>query len=142
MKNELISASNFLTHLVRMSKHNLSEQTLNKFRDCLIEVFRRRFRDHWFPELPNKGSGYRTIRVTTYKIEPMMLQAAEVCFISPNILRQAFNFDLTLWINPTEVYYRIGEHGSLIVIYDKSSTSYWHASNIHLYSTNNKCILI
>ena len=30
-----------------------------RFHDALIDVLRRRYRDHWFPEKPFKGSGFR-----------------------------------------------------------------------------------
>jgi len=142
MKNELISAANFITHLLRISRQKINESTLQTFRDCLIEVYRRRFRDHWFTELPLKGSGYRTVRILSHKIDPMILQAAETCNISQDLLQNAFKFDLTLWINPMEVYYRLGENGSLIIIYDKLSVTHWCPSNVSSYSTVNKCICI
>jgi len=140
MKNELVSAANFIAHLVRMSKQKINEATLKKFRDCLIEVYNRRFRNYWFPELPLKGSCYRTIRVFHNKIDPMILQAAEACDISQELLQNVFKFDLTLWINPMEVYYRLGENGSMIIIYDKLSLRHWSPSNVGSYSTANKCI--
>ena len=59
MKLELQSASNFLVHLVRLGRANLSETQLERFQTAVIEVLQRRYRDHWFPEKPYKGSGYR-----------------------------------------------------------------------------------
>ena len=58
MKLELQSASNFLVHLIRLSsRSNIPETQLEKFNVSLVEVLRRRYRDHWFPEKPFKGSG-------------------------------------------------------------------------------------
>merc|ERR1711963_967752 len=50
MKLELHSASNFLVHLVRLSsRSSINDAHLEKFRLSLVEVLRRRYRDHWFP---------------------------------------------------------------------------------------------
>ena len=54
MKLELLSAANFLVHLVRLGRRNVGENQLERFRNALIEALRRRYRDHWFPEKPFK----------------------------------------------------------------------------------------
>ena len=118
MKLELQSASNFLVHLIRLARRNVGEPQLQKFRDCLIEVFRRRYRDHWFPEKPFKGSGYRCIRING-KMDPMIGQAGEACGLSANFLHPIFPSELTLWIDPLEVSYRIGENGSICVLFEQ-----------------------
>jgi len=118
MKLELLSAANFLVHLIRLTRNkNVWETQLLKFRDCLIEVFRRRYRDHWFPEKPFKGSGYRCIRINN-KMDPMIQQAGEACGLSADFLHRLFPNELTLWIDPLEVSYRIGENGSICVLYE------------------------
>jgi protein Tob/BTG len=117
MKLELLSASNFLVHLIRLARKNVGEPQLQKFRDCLVEVFRRRYRDHWFPEKPFKGSGYRCIRING-KMDPMIGQAGEACGLQPTFLHKIFPSELTMWIDPLEVSYRIGENGSICVLYE------------------------
>ena len=117
MKLEVQSASNFLSHIVRPSKRNVSESKLGKFRNSLIEVFRRRYRDHWFPEKPFKGSGYRCIRING-KMDPVIGQAGDNCGLSSQFLHQIFPSELTMWIDPREVSYRIGENGSICVLYE------------------------
>lgn len=117
MKLELQSASNFLVHLIRLGRRGVGEPQLLKFRDCLIEVFRRRYRDHWFPDKPFKGSGYRCIRING-KMDPMIGQAGEACGLSATFLHQTFPSELTMWIDPLEVSYRFGENGSICVLYE------------------------
>ena len=117
MKLELLSASNFLVHLIRLGRRNVSESQLSKFRDCLIEILRRRYRDHWFPEKPFKGSGYRCIRING-KMDSIIGQAGEGCGLSSTFLHQTFPSELTMWIDPLEVSYRIGENGSICVLYE------------------------
>merc|ERR1711887_28726 len=102
MKLELLSASNFLVHLIRLGRRNVSESQLSKFRDCLIEILRRRYRDHWFPEKPFKGSVYRCIRING-KMDPIIGQAGEGCGLSSTFLHQTFPSELTMWIDPLEV---------------------------------------
>jgi protein Tob/BTG len=140
MKLELTSASNFLVHLIRMSSKRsvVSEPQLQKFRDCLIEVFRRRYRDHWFPEKPFKGSGYRCIRING-KMDPMIGTAGEACGLSATFLHATFPSELTMWIDPLEVSYRFGENGSICVLYEykEGVTEPWRPANLNNRTTSN-----
>ena len=135
MKLELLSASNFLVHLIGLGRRNVSESQLSKFRDCLIEILRRRYRDHWFPEKPFKGSGYRCIRING-KMDSIIGQAGEGCGLSSTFLHQTFPSELTMWIDPLEVSYRIGENGSICVLYEYNEgvTEPWKPST----NLNNK----
>jgi len=117
MKLELLSASNFLVHLVRLSRRGVSETQLARFHDALIDVLRRRYRDHWFPEKPFKGSGFRCIRINA-KFDPMIGEAGETAGLSAKFLHSIFPGELTLWVDPLEVSYRIGENGSICVLYE------------------------
>ena len=115
MELELLSASKFLVNLVRLGGPNVDESQLQIFRDCLIEVLREKYRDHWFPENPYKGSGYRCIRINS-KMDPIIGKAGKSCGLSSTFLHQTFPCELTMWIDPLEVSYRIGENGSVCVL--------------------------
>ena len=117
MKLELQSASNFLVHLIKLGQRNINENQLKKFRLTLVDVLYDRFRDHWFPEKPFKGSGYRCIRING-KIDPVIMQAAEICDMSVQFLKSPYPSELTMWIDPREVSYRIGENGINYVLYE------------------------
>lgn len=136
MKLELLSASNFLVHLVRLARRNVSDSTLQKFHDNLIEVLRLRYRDHWFPEKPFKGSGYRCIRING-KFDPLIGQAGEQCGLKAKFLHEIFPSELTLWVDPLEVSYRIGENGSICVLYEHKEgvTDPWRPT-LHNNSNN------
>ncbi len=146
MKLELLSASNFLVHLVRLAKRNVPDSQLQKFNECLIEVLRRRYRDHWFPERPCKGSGFRCLRING-KMDPLVGQAGEACGLSSKFLHQIFPSELTLWIDPLEVSYRIGENGSICVLYEHQEgvTDPWrptlHLNNKNTTSSQNKNVV-
>jgi len=125
MKLELQSAANFLVHLIRR-KHTGSDAQLEKFRVAIVEVLRRRYRDHWFPEKPCKGSGYRCIRING-RIDPIIAQAAEIVGMPANTIHSTFPSELTMWIDPLEVSYRIGENGSICILYEYKENGSSHA---------------
>lgn len=121
MKLEIKSAANFLMNLLRMG-NTLNEQQLDIFRCKLEELLRKHYQHHWFPEKPFKGSGYRCIRIN-HKMDPLIAAAASSSGVSDSsLLHNMFPNELTLWIDPREVSYRIGENGSICVLYDGNQT--------------------
>ncbi|XP_009325723.1 PREDICTED: protein BTG2 [Pygoscelis adeliae] len=77
--------------------------------------------DQWFPEKPFKGSGYRCIRIN-HKMDPIISKAASQIGLSLPQLYQLLPSELTLWVDPYEVSYRIGEDGSICVLYEATAT--------------------
>ncbi|KFV88064.1 Protein BTG1, partial [Struthio camelus australis] len=75
------------------------------------------YRHHWFPLRPSKGSGYRCIRIN-HKMDPLIGKAAGMIGLSHERLFQLLPSELTLWVDPFEVSYRIGEDGSICVLYE------------------------
>ncbi|XP_058804868.1 protein BTG2-like [Phymastichus coffea] len=117
MRLEIISASDFLVQLLRLQQGQLSEAQLQMFKHSLQEVLRRRYTDHWFPDKPNRGSGYRCIRING-KMDPVIAQAGINVGLGPGMLHSLFPSELTMWIDPAEVSYRIGENGSICVLFE------------------------
>jgi len=120
MRVEVTSAANFLVRLLRLNKESavVSDQQLEIYRAALIETLRIRYQEHWFPEKPCKGSGYRCIRING-KIDPVLVQAGDLVGLPGQFLHTLFPSELTMWIDPMEVSYRIGENGSICVLYDE-----------------------
>lgn len=120
MRVEVTSAANFLVRLLRLNKESavVSDQQLDVFRAALIETLRLRYNEHWFPEKPCKGSGYRCIRING-KMDPVLAQAGGLVGLPSQFLHTLFPSELTMWIDPKEVSYRIGENGSICVLYDE-----------------------
>jgi len=120
MRVEVTSAANFLVRLLRLNKESavVSDQQLEIYRSALIETLRIRYQEHWFPEKPCKGSGYRCIRING-KIDPVLVQAGDLVGLPGQFLHTLFPSELTMWIDPMEVSYRIGENGSICVLYDE-----------------------
>lgn len=118
MRLEIKSAADFLVHLLRLQANKLSAEQLAQFKSSITEELGRRYRDHWFPDRPNRGSGYRCIRING-KMDPVIAQAGSNVGLLPAVLHRLFPSELTMWIDPSEVSYRIGENGSICVLYER-----------------------
>ncbi|XP_037087451.1 protein BTG2-like [Pollicipes pollicipes] len=119
MKSEVFAASDFIVNLLRMSSPgSLTDRDLLRFRDTLAVVMRDHYHNHWFPEKSFKGSGYRCIRING-QMDPLVAAAGDSCGLDRVFLRSLFPSELTLWVDPREVSYRIGENGSICVLLDE-----------------------
>lgn len=90
-------------------------------RSSLLASLAEHYKHHWFPEKPFKGSGYRCIRIN-HKMDPIICKAASQIGLSLPQLYQLLPSELTLWVDPYEVSYRIGEDGSICVLYEATAT--------------------
>lgn len=129
MKVELESAVNFIISMLRAGHRAQSvrskgdkfflETELEMLQVSLITVMSRQYKDFWFPESPNRGSAYRCIRINKDKMDPVIARAAASCGLSCNLIRAYLPDELTMWVDPSEVSYRIGEEdGSICVLYE------------------------
>lgn len=95
-----------------MQKQQVHEAIVwENFSNRLSEELRIKFKGHWYPETPDKGSGYRCIRVNSITPDWLVQRVAIDCGIST--IRENLPAELTVWIDPGEVSYRIGEEGSI-----------------------------
>ena len=112
MIDEVSQAITFFKTLLNNSiPHILTSHELEGFTRKLTELLLKRFESHWDPTHPNKGSGYRCIRIN-HQLDPVVLQACQESGTVqkvPSILPR----ELTVWIDPQEVAYRFGEEGSI-----------------------------
>lgn len=99
------------------------------------------YKHHWFPEKPCKGSGYRCIRIN-HKMDPLIGQAAQRIGLSSQELFRLLPSELTLWVDPYEVSYRIGEDGSICVLYEASpagGNTPNNSSNVQMVDSRISC---
>lgn len=108
MKTELACACEFLARM--MLSKNLPVQFIKPFSNRLEELLEKKYKDHWHPANPRKGSGYRCIRING-KMDPVVSDAAKVTGLSNIALYLPKEF--TMWVDPNEVSYRFGEEGSI-----------------------------
>lgn len=123
MKSEIDSAVNFLSNILRSGAVGLSADQMMSFRRCLEATLLTRYRDHWFPDRPQRGSAYRCVRIVNRKLDRLLANAAAAAGVPEPLLERLLPTELTLWVDPEEVSYRIGEDGSVGVIYDGQATS-------------------
>lgn len=116
MRNELQRAVDFITDLLA-KKTNVKKSEI--FRQTLHRVLISHYQNHWFPEKPFKGSAYRCIRIN-HKMDPLIRQAGNNCGFTEKDLFAILPNEFTMWIDPREVSYRIGEEGSIGLIYEGS----------------------
>lgn len=120
MKDEIKSAVDFLTNILR-SRDDVNEAQTYQFNTNLTNLLVHRYQDHWFPEKPFKGSGYRCIRLN-HNMDPLILKAGNMCGLDCSFLESSFPPELTIWVDPLDVSFRIGENGSVGVLYQSTST--------------------
>jgi protein Tob/BTG len=121
MKEEIKSAVDFLTNIIR-SRDDVNETQTRQFNDSLTNLLSDRYQDHWFPEKPFKGSGYRCIRLN-HNMDPLILQAGNMCGLDLLFLESSLPPELTIWVDPRDVSFRIGENGSVGVLYQTTKDS-------------------
>lgn len=139
MKNEVKSAVDFLANILRTSKH-VSEQQVHIFKENLQNLLSSKFENHWFPSKPNKGSGYRCIRIN-HKMDPLLLQAGHSCGLNETVIFSIIPKELTIWVDPFDVSYRIGENGSIGVLFESANTSINDNSSSSMSSTSSSSSL-
>ncbi|XP_034939246.1 protein BTG1-like [Chelonus insularis] len=107
MRNEITAAVLFLVQLIEKNE-KFSPDQLDCFRRRLIELLTERFKNHWFPDKPFKGQGYRCIRVNGHSRKDETLEsAANAAGVKYEDL--SLPVELTLWVDPHEVCCRFGE---------------------------------
>jgi len=121
MQKEVDSAVQFICGLLRA--RSMSLDLVEAFRTVLCEVMYGRYEGHWFPEKPFRGSAYRCMRINDRNIDPLILNAGDRVGLTIAELLHALPNQLTIWVDPKEVAYRIGEDGSIGVLYDANEAS-------------------
>lgn len=107
MHNEITAAVLFLVQLIEKSE-KFSPDQLECFKRRLVELLTERFKNHWFPDQPFKGQGYRCIRVNGVNRKDATLEsAANAAGVKYEDL--SLPAELTLWVDPNEVACRFGE---------------------------------
>lgn len=133
MKEEVHHAVNFLTNIVE-NGGVMNAHQLEGFRRGLFDLLLDRYREHWFPAKPTKGSAYRCMRIN-HKMDPIIASVASSCGFSSSRLFSIFPSELTLWVDPGEVSYRFGEDGSIGILFAQAASEAAHLSNVAYQKT-------
>lgn len=107
MQVEIQVALNFL---VSFLYNKLPRRRVNQFAEELDRALRRKFRGHWYPDKPYRGSAFRCVK-TSPPLDPVFQVAARESGLDLRDVRENLPPDLSIWIDPGEVSYRLGEKG-------------------------------
>lgn len=133
MKEEVQCACELFSNL--LETRNLPRQFVQPFRARLEELLSERFKEHWDTHNPTKGSGYRCIRINA-KMDPLVSNAAKATGLKD--ISKYLPVEFTMWIDPGDVSYRIGEDGSVCsvptTLIKRSVSNNSPISNGHHYS--------
>ncbi|XP_065053340.1 protein BTG2-like [Rhopilema esculentum] len=113
--DEVEIAINLFVSLIKKQPQVHEAVVWENFSNRLSEELRSKFEGHWYPDKPEKGSGYRCIRVNGSTPDSLVQRVADDCGIP--CIHSVLPAELTLWIDPGEVSYRIGEDGSICRYY-------------------------
>lgn len=106
-----------LNFVISYLYNKLPRRKVDLFGTELEKGLKKKFEGHWYPDQPMKGSGFRCVRVNGEKIDPVIVQAASAVGLNLDEMQDYLPQELTLWIDPNEVSYRIGEKGQVKILY-------------------------
>ncbi|XP_071815262.1 protein Tob1-like [Apostichopus japonicus] len=116
MKAEVQTAVDYIrSHLY----NKLPRRRVDVLAEELEQALYEKFVGHWYPGYPNKGSGYRCIRISQQKVDDAVKSAVIRSGLETYEVVENLPGDLCIWIDPGEVSYRISEKGVVTVIYKK-----------------------
>ncbi|XP_074648514.1 protein Tob1-like [Tubulanus polymorphus] len=114
-----VEVSVALNFVISYLYNKLPRRRVDMLADELEKGLKKKFEGHWYPDKPLKGTAFRCIRVNGEKIDAVIINAALACGIEIGEITGYLPDDLTLWIDPNEVSYRIGEKGVVKVLYSE-----------------------
>ena len=126
MREEISVAERFLTQLLLdPEKPQLKIGALVDFGLNLRHILILKYENHWYPLCPYRESEYRCIRLgkgnsktKNSEIDPVYIKTLSRCGITTEEFLNRMPGNLTIWIDPGEVSYRIGECGKIKTLYE------------------------
>merc|ERR1711907_316020 len=100
MINEVTAACEWWAHATTCNSSEEEHVKSMMFRDKLRDLVLSHFRGHWYPDMPFRGSAYRTI-VKDATVDRLLEEAANATGVDVSRLPRAYVF-----INPNEVKWR------------------------------------
>lgn len=113
MQLEIKVALNFI---ISYLYNKLPRRRADLFGEELERLLKKKYEGHWYPEKPLKGSGFRCVHIGEM-VDPVVELAAKRSGLAVEDVRANVPEELSVWIDPFEVSYQIGEKGTVKVLY-------------------------
>ncbi|XP_065565070.1 protein Tob1-like isoform X2 [Artemia franciscana] len=107
-----------LNFVISYLYNKLPRRRVNLFGEELERAMKERFQGHWYPERPQKGSAFRCLR--TGEPDLVLERAARESGLDLSDLKEHLPQEMSVWVDPGEVSYRIGERGTVSLLYSES----------------------
>ncbi|KAF9578499.1 transducer of ERBB2 [Lunasporangiospora selenospora] len=114
---EITCASDFLCRYVAPAA-SCTPQILEAFKKQIVALMQEKYTNHWDPQRPYYGNGYRAITSFGGQVDPLLCEAAQKSLMPIETLEGHIPKDLVLWVEPFTVSFRVGDHGTINTIYD------------------------
>lgn len=105
-----------LNFIVSYLYNKLPRRRADLFGEELERILVSRFEGHWYPEAPLRGSAFRCIHLGAPR-DPIVELAAKRSGLDTEEVHANVPAELSVWIDPYEVSYQIGEKGAVKVLY-------------------------
>ncbi|KAF7988788.1 hypothetical protein HCN44_007098 [Aphidius gifuensis] len=109
-----------LNFVISYLYNKLPRRRVNIFGEELEKALKDKFKGHWYPEKPFKGSAYRCLK-TGDPIDPVLERAAKESGVPIQDILENLPTELAVWIDPGEVSYRIGEKSGVKILHSEQS---------------------
>ncbi|CAL8304879.1 unnamed protein product [Merluccius merluccius] len=105
-----------LNFIVSYLYNKLPRRRADLFGEELERILVSRFEGHWYPESPLRGSAFRCLHLGAPR-DPVVELAARRSGLDTEEVRANVPAELSIWMDPYEVSYQIGEKGAVKVLY-------------------------
>ncbi|XP_019892945.1 protein Tob1-like [Musca domestica] len=109
-----------LNFVISYLYNKLPRRRVNIFGEELEKALKDKFQGHWYPEKPVKGSAFRCLK-TGDPIDSVLERAARESGVPITDILENLPNELSVWVDPGEVSYRIGEKGAVKILYSENS---------------------
>jgi protein Tob/BTG len=145
MREEISVAERFLTQLLLdPDKPQLKIGALVDFGLNLRHILILKYENHWYPLCPYRESEYRCIRLgkgssktKNSEIDPVYIKTLSRCGITIEEFLDRMPENLTIWIDPGEVSYRIGECGKIKTLYETVASNIYKRLDLNSSDSKN-----
>ncbi|XP_011502803.1 PREDICTED: protein Tob1-like isoform X2 [Ceratosolen solmsi marchali] len=109
-----------LNFVISYLYNKLPRRRVNIFGEELEKALKDKFKGHWYPEKPFKGSAFRCLK-TGDPVDPVLERAAKESGVPIQDILENLPSELAVWVDPGEVSYRIGETSQVKILYSESA---------------------